>query len=213
MTDLNIFPWREDGRESVVSWARMKSGETFQRGEPIYLNSSGQLAESGDDPAINAFGGIALGPISYVRGTYAAAGTATTRNPESGAAFAALDQVPYVKALPGGYLISPFLSAGATTHMAPAGSTLSSAGTTLANATAIAMISDAAGFQITSGEWQIDLSATVGHLRIEKFLDSMKRDITRSGQPASYVICAVLFSQWTGASDVAGAIASVAPAA
>jgi hypothetical protein len=189
MSANDIMPWGSPlGGHIQVSYAPMKSGETFRVGEPVSIDNTGNLTESGSDPVPMDFAGIALAPAGYTRN-----GTAVSLNPVTGANFAAGDNVPFVKALPGQMFISAnFSTGGSGVTVMP-----------LANATADSLVGESAGMVLTTNVWFVDSGSTAARtaFRIEAFLDANKTNINWTGLPAAYVVVSVVQSAYLPITD------------
>lgn len=207
MSQNDIRLYKVPGGVAPVIWeAPMKASETFRRGEPISINAAGEATESADDPVPMDVIGIALEPVEYVIGSTSAAGTASTRNPKTGAAYATGAAIQYVPMLQGYEFISQnFATDGA-------GTLLFTAGTGLTYATAFALLGECAGMSLTSGVWSIDTGTTTDLFcwRITAFLDARQQPIHRTGQNAFYVVVTPIQGQTFPISDAAGALAAIA---
>lgn len=192
MSQNDIVLWDNgSGVAPEIRHARMDGGEAFFRGEPVTLGADGDLNECGDDCTGAAFAGIALGPTGYVIGTMHAAGTASTKNPRTGAAYTTGDMIPYAVCRPGTTVISSnFATDGAGTLTAP----------TLANA-----LGETAGLTLATGVWSIDTGVTNDDLfRIIDVLNAQKNSIqdpAYSGTTGVYVVATCIQSQFSLTGD------------
>jgi hypothetical protein len=211
MALYDIMPWQDDsGTTPAISWALINDGatEVFQAGEPVSINSAGELTMSADDPAPMDFAGIAMAPVQYVRGSYSTAGTATTKDPRTGAAYTGLSLCPYVKALPGRRFIARYFATDGN------GTDLLAAG--IAYATARDLIGESAGMTLVTSTtpdiWVIDTTFGTDKdvWRIEAFLDSTKTSIIFNGSIAKYVVVTPIQSMWLPITDGGGSLAALA---
>ena len=161
----DILPYNSPhgGHELVEQYEIATAG--FVLGEPVGIDASdGGVAESptdGSNVENHEIVGIALGPASYNIG-----GVASTKNPRTGANFAAGDRVPV--AVPTNQ--STFITSNFTTD----GATFDNAAPTAA------MIGDEIGLVHIGGDWGVehgtlDTNATIG--RIVDLLDADKNSI------------------------------------
>lgn len=171
----------------VVHWP-LASGQSFVAGEPVFLNTSGEVAESGDDPAASSFGGIALGS-GDIAGTTDPVGTfrrkvgqftpgATPNLPVAG------DLIPVQLCLPGATLRSAnFTSDGA-------------AATTPTKALCVG---EQMGLALIAGVYYFDISGTSANefLRCTRVLDANGEDIAFSAKAGVWVECIVRQSQFS----------------
>lgn len=200
MAQNDIMPWAdESGTTPSFSYGVMNASETFRIGEPISINADGEITESADDPVAMDFAGIAMAPAGY-----SINGTATTKDPRTGAAYTTGSLIPYIKALPGRQFIGRYFATdGSGTDLLAAG---------IAYATALALVGEAVGITLVNGNWVVDSTPTVDRevFRIEAFLDANKVNILFNGGTAKYVVVSVIQSQWMPITDAAGSLASIA---
>ncbi len=181
--DLEVWQSHEGGHLDVMHY-RMNAAETFRRGEPVSVNGDGELTESADDPTAPDFIGVALEPAGYSIG-----GTATTKNPRTGAAYTTGDMIAVVHARPGQrFICANFATDGAGTAATP----------TLANA-----LGEQAGLTLASGSWFVDTGTTNNVFRIVDVLDSDRESIQTSGGTGASVVVEVVASQVTATGDPA----------
>lgn len=156
MAARDIMPYSSHhGSHIVVEHYPLAASQTFEPGEPVNVNASGQAAEAGSNPAGTALTGIAMagpgsGNIDWATGNAMAAGAS----------------IPVV--------IPTTSTTFATTNFATDG-----AGTA-ATPTA-ANIGDTAGLVLASGNWFVDVGATNKVAEIVDVLDADGKSLKNSG--------------------------------
>lgn len=172
----------------VRQWP-LAAGATFATGEPVFLNTSGDVAESGDDPAPASFAGISLGSgdtvgASDVTGTFRRkvgqfAPGAAPNLPVAG------DLIPVAICMPGTVLwFLNFATDGAGTLATP----------TKANA-----VGEQAGLSLTANVYSIDTGVTSSNefLRITRLIDANGEDVAFSAKAAVWVEAIVRQNQFS----------------
>jgi len=186
-----ILPDPDDyGPYIRVEYFPLNASESFAPGEPVYLNSDGEVQESGDDPTVVTFLGVAItsgdtarssDPVgSFVRriGQYQITGDGFTPTTS--------DMVAVAVCMPGASIkCRNFATDGAGTAATP----------TQANA-----IGETAGFTLDgSGNYSIDTGVTAARemLQIVEVLDDNGQNIVFSGGTGTQVRAIVVENQFT----------------
>lgn len=173
--DIRVF---QSPKEPLVDWFPVAAAATFVAGEPVRLNTAGELVEASTDPATgNDFLGIAMASGDTVGATDAngavrwklGAFTPGTGFPVSG------DLVPVMIPTSETWLVTSNFDA-------------TTAG--FGDAPAKTDVGDGAGFQLVSGSWGV---AKGGNqlVRILKVLDADYTDIALSGGTGKHVVFVV----------------------
>lgn len=159
MAKDDILPWDHPmGQLARVLRAPLNAGETFTRGEPVKLNSDGELQESDDDPTSAQFAGVCASngdtvgtsnTIDAFRKTFASATRQTTM--QTG------DLVEYWLATPGTVWVAR--NFGTTSEQ-------------FDQDLAVANIGDEAGLELVSGTWGLNTGATNNIARIVDVISS-----------------------------------------
>jgi len=148
MAENDIRIWNDpEGGHCKVHHFRVNASETFWRGEPVAVNSDGELTESGDDAKNDDLIGLALenGNLSTGRDWR----TDTVKVTGATVPVALFDH------------FSLFIT-----------SNLSTDGAAITATPTLAMIGDEVGLSLISGSWAADSHATYNSCRIMDVLDA-----------------------------------------
>ena len=185
--DIRLLDSDDYGPFSKIAQGYLNASETFGVGEPVFENTDGEVAESGDDPTPATFAGISLSsgdtvgasdPVGTFRRSVGQFQPGLSPNtPQTG------DPVLYRKLYPGARIACDnFATDGAGTLVTP----------TTANA-----IGEQAGFTLASGTYSIDTGTTNEPLRIVGVLDANGDDIRWSGGTGVTVVAEVVQCQFS----------------
>jgi hypothetical protein len=180
------MPWTADGSQKPdMEWFTCGALSTqIYGGEPVYVNSSGQVITSGTAPSIVKFGGIAAAPFPYKRN-----GVTVKRNPRTGVDFAQYDPFPIWVARFGTRFITPNYYESAAVVVPTRAK--------IGNTVSIVLVSSVFG---------VDNVATTAAFKIYDVLDKNRKSVsdpTSDGYVAStggtgvYVVVETVQSQWT----------------
>jgi hypothetical protein len=144
------------GGHDRVAHFPLNAAETFDAGEPVAVNDTGELTESNNDPLDSDLMGIAMiGP------------GAGNINPDTGVAFTTGDMIPVAIPSPHSYY--------RTQNWSTDGVTFNDIAPLATN------IGDEAGLSLIGGEWGIDIAATNNLCRVMDILDAEGRSILFTG--------------------------------
>lgn len=179
MAKDDIRLWRAP-KELVIEHFPVKASETFVRGEPVRLNTGGELVECTTAWATgNDFLGIALGSGDTVGATDANGAFVVKKGaftpgdgfPNSG------DLVPVLVAGPDVWFITSNWTA----------TTGASTATTSGSEPAKTNVGDGGGFNLDSGNWVLGMGVAQ-NARVLQVLDSNYEDIAFSGGTGRHVV-------------------------